>query len=92
MTQTMTHASFLAVLYDGTHRTMTAHLPADNPAAFRQWVRLNTHDIRHNIARFVYAWGGEVQEYTGREVREVFHGVEAATGVDVEPIMYSYPE
>jgi hypothetical protein len=84
----MTHASFLAVLKDGTHRTMTAHLPAGNLASFRAWVRLNTHDIRYTIARFVYAWGGEMQEYTAAEVREVFHGV-----ADVErPITYSYPE
>lgn len=84
----MTPGSFLAVLKDGTHRTMTGMFPSADPAAFRRWVRQHTHDIRYNIARFVYAWGGEMQEYTASEVREVYHGPGPAT----DPITYQYPE
>jgi hypothetical protein len=68
----MKRGSFIAVLADQTHRTGSGVFPS--VGYFHEFVRDELREVRYRVEKFVFAIGTEMQEYTPREVLEVYFG------------------
>lgn len=65
------YGSMIAVLDDGTHRTIFGTFR--NHESFHKAVADTLRECRRRVRKFAYAWEGEMQEYTPGEVLEVYY-------------------